>query len=200
MASDHLADKYLWGKFGVFELLEQLSDSEAVALFAGMRTMLLATFRTALHPTRDEQTGRDGFILGVKGTLTKLSQWALDNGSFKQVLGYAYLPEECKPLANGVKDRILTHVRHQIIMEMLIEMRDEKDIWYWEDTGTWNFRPGLVWDYDRQQAKIEKRKLNWRNEKNRHGQPSEQSRRRQRQNRTGEAVSIGRGKNSRYVR
>lgn len=188
-------------------LLERRSDDIA-ELRTSLRLRILQTFLSAERPdvpARNERearrkidrpkpsnTGQEHFILGVGDHIEDLAQWVVKHRTFFRLYGVRDLPSDFSlVMSEKAREAFLLKVHVALVARELVLWRDNAALWcVMNNTGQmeWGFQPSLI---DEAHILKKERPQQWRDNRNWHGRPENQGRRRAKELHVAPATSIG---------
>jgi len=185
LSSRSEAGRYLLGQVPLHDYFD--SEEDLAEALSGVRFRVVSAFLSSVHPESGKATGLGNYIVGVDERISSLATHVLrqPRTSLHRAFGYSDLPEVCRQLPRREQTRIVGYVHHQMVMLILVTMRDECNLWRFD--GDWCFSHLLRVEHDHV---MKAAKLAWRDQRNWHGRPSKQGRRRAHQLRTAPGMSI----------
>lgn len=188
MTSKNPAQRHLLGQVPLEEYFATEEDLRAT--LAAVHYKTVAVFLSATHPSTGKATGRDNYICGLEGRISHLEKYVMGRITLRREFGLQHLPRNISHLSRFERDRILSHVHSLLVSSVLVAMRDDRDIWYFD--GDWCFSNTVRVLHDKHARMARKASNTYLgDQRNYHGRPSKQGRRRQKQLRTAPGVSIG---------
>lgn len=160
---------------------EHLATSLAAASYKVVGVLVKAR-----HPVNGKDTGVHNYVAGLAPRLNSLVNYVANRVKLDDVYCLNNLPTESAKLTKQQWRRVLDQVHYRLI-ELVLEYWHE-DRFIYLLGGDWCFVPSLHEDHDRLARRANDA---WYNQRNWHGRPSEQGRRRARANRQAPGTSIG---------
>lgn len=184
LSSRDIGRRHLMGEVPLEEYFR--SEDHIDEVFAAVRRRVVGVMLAARSP-RGRCTGRDNYITGLDRRISSLSWYVRNNiRGLNRIFGHTHLPKHAVKLTRSEWDRVLERIYGEIIISILIVMRDDHSLWYQD--GDWCFSNVIRVEHDRSVREV---KQTWRNQRNFHGRPSKQGRRRAKQLRVAPGISIG---------
>lgn len=148
--------------------LDELFDAEVLEGWEEeVRFQAIGVF--ALARSRSDKHATPGYLLGLSDKVGDLARYVaahIKDYAWRSILSAKDLPTAYRTCTKGEIAYILRHIRHQLVVRVLVKLRDEFSIWYM--SGEWSMVPTVVDDY---LLKHRQRKDAYRNERSFHGRP-----------------------------
>lgn len=166
------------------------SEEDLAATLAAVHYKIVAVFLNSTHPRTGRTTGRDNYICGLGDRISHLERHVIDKIKLRREFGLQHLPRSISHLTRPERDRIVGYVHAMLVNTVLVTMREDNDLWYFD--GDWCFSNTVRVLHDKHTRMAREATNTYHGDRrNYHGRPSNQGRRRQKQLRVASGVSIG---------
>ena len=191
MTSKDPVQRHLLGQVDLHEYFD--SEDDMTATLVAVRYKVVATFLKSVHPRTGKTTGRDNYICGVDAKISDLADYVAEHTNLRREFSATHLSKPLEMmLTRHQRQRLVRRIHARLICVVLVAMRDASDLWYMEGVGDWLFSNTLRIEHDRaERLRREATNTYHGDRRNWHGRPSNQGRRRSRQNRFAPGTSIG---------
>lgn len=177
--------KHIFGEIPLKDYFK--SEDHAEEVFASIHRKVVGTMLAAVSPRTGRCTGSDNYISGLDSKISSLSGYVISEiKGLHRAFGHKDLPKHTVKLSRREWDGVLDRIHAEIVITILIVMRDDNNLWYHD--GDWMFSSLIRVEYDRSVREV---KQLWNDKRNFHGRPSKQGRRRVKSLRVAPGESIG---------
>ncbi|HSW78264.1 MAG TPA: hypothetical protein VLG36_05690 [Candidatus Chromulinivoraceae bacterium] len=163
----------LVGRVGLIAL-DELFDAEVLEkMEREVRYQTIKVF--ALARSRTDSRATPGYVLGLGDKVGDLARYVAGHVkayTWRAILTVKDLPVVYGACAKSEIDYILRRIKHELIVRVLVRLRDEFSIWYM--SGEWSMVPTVVDDY---LLSGRPHKDSYHNARNYHGRPKRDRRR-----------------------